>query len=330
MTQHKATAPATRQVTTRGFAILPHQVADTVPQEIKGAVRSVYPALHRHGWGSDEGSWASIKTLMDESGFGRDGVRAALRWLTDEGWVTREERPGYTPRYRVRIEDPQPPKQASPHRKQQGDPCRKQEGGATENSRGPLLKSVGEQEPSNKNPRTRKNQEPPLPPKGGTDVLGWDWPDACSGGTLVADPHPQRPEPAPSPKPKRMAKPQAFHPSPDDIPASLLPVEAALRTFWDAKAGQRTQQAWNCLTGALERIWQHPDGGIEAVRDQLDNAIQAGWRSITFSNWQKYGARPADQFGAAIRFGTAGTRRKSSTEAAADAVIAFYNSMESA
>jgi hypothetical protein len=82
---------------------------------------------------------------------------------------------------------------------------------------------------------------------------------------------------------------KAFVPTAEDIPACLLPVEAPLRAFWQDKTGQRTQQAWNCLTGALERIWQHPDGGTAAVREQLENATQAGWRSITFANWLKYG-----------------------------------------
>jgi hypothetical protein len=141
-------------------------------------------------------------------------------------------------------------------------------------------------------------------------------------GKVAADPQPQQQDPAPSPKP-RMAKPRAFEPTTDDIPASLLPAEAPLRAFWEVKGGQRTQQAWNCLTGALERIWRHPDGGMEAVREQLDGGIQNGWGSITFANWQKYGTRPAG-------FLAAGGRRKSSTEEAADAVIAFYNSMETA
>lgn len=331
---HETTAERGQRVTTKGFAILPHEVSDTVPQEIKGAVRSVYPALHRRGWGSAEGCWASIKSLQDESGFGRHSVIAALRWLVAEGWVTKEERPGYTCVYRVRIDDPQPPEKKHPVQKRRGSPRPKTEGVPTPKTDGvPRPKTDYEQEPSNKNPLTTK--EPPthyvgLPPEGDTHGSDDDWPEwcvawpsACASGTLVEDPQPQRPDPAPSP-PKRtpMAKPRAFVPTPDDIPASLLPVEAPLMAFWQHKQGQRTQQAWNCLTGALERIWRHPDGGIDAVRDQIDNATQAGWRSITFANWQKYGTRPLAPIG--------GSRRKSSTEAAADAVIAFYNSMESA
>jgi len=118
-----------------------------------------------------------------------------------------------------------------------------------------------------------------------------------------------------------MAKPKPFVPSPDDIPASLLPVEAPLRAFWQVKAGQTTQQAWNCLTGALERIWRHPDGGTDAVRDQLEAATQAGWRSITFANWQKYSQQPGPS---PIHARPAAGPRRSATDQAADNVLAMF------
>jgi hypothetical protein len=175
--------------------------------------------------------------------------------------------------------------------------------------------------------------EPPLPPAGGTDgridhfvdapkMVPAPSPEPAAGGTLAEDPHPQRTDPAPSPaKPTRMAKPKAFVPSPEDIPASLLPVEAPLRAFWQIKAGQTTQQAWNCLTGALERIWRHPDGGTDAVRDQLEAATQAGWRSITFANWQKYSQQPAPS---SMHARPAAGPRKSATDQAADNVLAMF------
>lgn len=171
----------------------------------------------------------------------------------------------------------------------------------------------------------QNSQEPPLPPAGGTHASGHGTvlsPFPGVGGTLAEDPHPQRTDPAPSPpKLTRMAKPSAFVPSPEDIPASLLPVEAPLRAFWQVKAGQTTQQAWNCLTGALERIWRHPDGGTGAVRDQLEAATQAGWRSITFANWQKYSqqVRPSS-----IHVRPAAGPRKSATDQAADNVLAMF------
>ena len=66
----------------------------------------------------------------------------------------------------------------------------------------------------------------------------------------------------------------------------------------------------------LERIWAHPDGGTQVVAQQLDNAIQSGWTSVTFANWQKYGqALPAR---------SGGGPRKSATDQAADNVLAMF------
>ena len=175
--------------------------------------------------------------------------------------------------------------------------------------------------------KNKKELEPPTyyvssPPTGGTHTRGAslpvfvaDSPAPEASGTLAADLPPQQADPAPSPRP-RMAKPKRFTPTLDDVPASLLPAESALRGFWEGKGGNHTQRAWNCLTGALERIWQHPDGGMAAVLDQLEAGTQAGWASITFSNWQKYGqALPAR---------SGGGPRKSATDQAADNVLAMF------
>ena len=290
----------------------------------------VYLVLHRHGNKSADGCFASVATIAKETGINRDDTCTTLRWLVENGWAVREPRPGKTTTYYLRQDEPTHPQVGThpqvatlpevttPTHLQVTPPTHPQ---VTQTR-------TQEQEPKNKNPL---EGEPPLPPKGGTyDPHAWlgdPWPAAspapAAGGTLDAVPQPQDPAPSP-PKRNRMAKPQPFDPGPDDVPASLLPVEAPLRAFWQVKGGQRTEQAWNCLTGALERIWRHSDGGMEAVREQLDGGIQNGWGSITFANWQKYGTRTASPTG------MASGRRKSATEAAADAAKAFYNALESA
>jgi hypothetical protein len=139
-------------------------------------------------------------------------------------------------------------------------------------------------------------------------------------GTLAVDPQPQRPDPAPSPpKRKRVAKPKppAFHPTPDDVPAALLPVQDTLLAFWAEKDGSNSERAWTELLGDLQLIWAHPNGGTEVVRAQLSNGIQNGWQSITFSNWQKYGQTALAPVG--------GSRRGSATMDAAQAAIAMYH-----
>ncbi len=288
-------------VTTRGFAILPHEVSDTVPQDIKAAVRSVYPALHRRGWNSTDGCWASIASLQEESGIGRDGVRKALRWLVAEGWLTKEERPGCTTVYRVRIDDPKPPRQSTARRRREqaplpktvgGTPTENRRGTPTEIRRGPLLKSVGEQEPLNKNPRTRKNQDPPSashspPPRDSEPAArGADAPRSA-GASLPTNRamrnEGRRPDPDHQPaKPTRKqarAKPDkdrfASKTLPADaIPNDLLDCQQLLPQWWSVKAKGRTEAAFNLACG---RLRQHtPD----ERRQMLETAIIGGYQGL--------------------------------------------------
>lgn len=76
-----------------------------------------------------------------------------------------------------------------------------------------------------------------------------------------------------------------------DIPAGLLPVEQELLSFWAEKAGTSSQRAWRVLLTELEKIQHAPGGGTEVVREQLNQATQAGWRSVTHTNWLAYGQK---------------------------------------
>jgi hypothetical protein len=277
----------------------------------------------------------SLNRIATMSGLSRRTVMGVLNTLERRGWVVREHRRDVrgdsAPNHYVLTIWGEPPSegvgQEMPH------PGQEMPGGRAGDALG-----VGQEMPPKKNNNNKNNSrkvEPPLPPAGGTHAQealqravdeawaqGEGMPEAEYlelAGTLGADPQPQHPaaqDPnAPSPKKPRM---KSFVPTAEDIPACLLPVEAPLRAFWQDKTGRRTQQAWNCLTGALERIWQHPDGGTAAVREQLENATQAGWRSITFANWLKYG-----QTGP-VR--TPAGARKTRGEEAVDNVLAFLSS----
>jgi hypothetical protein len=174
--------------------------------------------------------------------------------------------------------------------------------------------------------KKKKSIEPPLPPtargehrpEGGTAR-----PCRDRDGFLVPDPEPQPsaeppaavqpqpqqqkpPRPLPEPqdseavapiKPKaNKPKPALFSPSADDVPATLLPVVRELLAFWPARKGAKTLDAWNLLLSELRKIQDHPQGGTEILRGQLEAGATAGidgkaWYSIRFRDWLSYGTK---------------------------------------
>lgn len=107
---------------------------------------------------------------------------------------------------------------------------------------------------------------------------------------------------------------KVFRPSPEDIPAELLPMQAELLAFWQEKAGSRSQGAWRMLLTELGKIQQAVGGGTAVCREQLQQATQCGWRSVTHRNWLAYGQQRQRQAPA----------RLSRSEEAAENVIAFF------
>jgi hypothetical protein len=177
-------------------------------------------------------------------------------------------------------------------------------------------------EDQEKKNKKKKTLEPPLPPT----ARGERRPEAVAAhpcrdrdGFLVSDPGPQPavavqpqpqqrpqpkplPEPAPDPEAVPPVKPQAqkraagFKPAQEDVPAALLPVVRELLAFWPARKGAKTLGAWELLCSELQRIQDHPQGGTEIVRGQLQDGTTAGidgkaWQSIRFSNWLSFGTK---------------------------------------
>jgi len=87
-----------------------------------------------------------------------------------------------------------------------------------------------------------------------------------------------------------------FQPSADLIPTALMPVAPEILGFWATKAGARSQQAWNSLLTQLGLIQTDPQGGTDALRVQLQTAIDRApikpWMSVTHTLWRTYGLRP--------------------------------------
>lgn len=290
---------------TKGFAVVPYDLMDTAPINLRAHLFAVYLVLHRRGWGSAQGCWASVHTIQEDAGVGRKSVHAAIRWLLSEGWVTREERPGCTSVYRVRIDDPQPqPRTGRPRSKGtqvKNDPGQKRPTTQVKNDPGPRSKMTHKQEP-----RTKTQEQEPLDPP---------TPQAEAIATA-----PAAPDEGAGPSTGKVKL------SPADVPADLAPVSELFATWWNHhKGGQRTQRALTGQLGQLTKILTDPHGGIEAIRSQLQKAITAAelgrkWAGITHDNWQQFGCRPALQVGngSGPRYASRRERQQAEVEQALD------------
>jgi len=137
-------------------------------------------------------------------------------------------------------------------------------------------------------------------------------PNAQEGG-IVAEPLPP-----PKPKPVKPRKPK-FTPSADDVPLDLAPATADLLAFWPARSGQMTPAAWHRMMGEARKILEDSRGGIEILRGQLQEGIDAGidgkrWQSLKFKNWEQFGTKAGGMTKAR------NNRRQTQDEAAAEAV----------
>ena len=287
--------------------------------------------LFVYGWlwhyaGLDDQAFPSITRLALECRMKPEDVRSSLRWLVENGWISRVDRPGQTALFHVRYEQTPPPKGVP--LPQKGDTPKGVPHPSPKRGRGPLPQKGD----PNKRDLTRglkQDLEPPLPPSGGN--AGEDQgelitveampitaavPNDLAGGIVS--------EPPPPTQPVKTRKAR-FQPSHDLIPAELLPVHPEILGFWSVKAGSRSEQAWNGLITQLRLILQDPQGGTEALRGQLQEGINRApikpWMSVTHSLWRTYGLK-----GSAGSLGS-GNRRKTPEEHALDS-IAFIEARD--
>ena len=127
--------------------------------ERKGTV-FVYGWLWHHA-GRDDTAFPSIDTLASECRMKADDVRQALRYLVDQGWVTRHDRPGRTALFRVRMEALRPPAAAT----KPSQPTPPPNGGPHPSPKWGRRTRTKEQEPRNKrnpppNPRYARVRPP--------------------------------------------------------------------------------------------------------------------------------------------------------------------------
>ena len=311
-----------KSLTRTAFALVPIELLEKLGDK-KGAI-VVYCWLWHYA-GRDDQAFPSVERLAAECRMKPDGVRACLKSLAAEGWISRVDRPGQTTLFHVRSESVNPsPKWGTPP----------PNGGSPEQGSTPLPQTGDPTPPPNGGPNNKhltkstyqEVLEPPLPPKGERRAERDDThPYRDQDGFMVnpdqqpqateAQPQPTQPvkpwESPQQPKPETPPEPQtslahvpvdpqpasrkvSFTPTEGDVPAALLPVVSELLEFWASKGGKKTERAWTAQLGQLVQIQADPTGGTEAARAQLVAGVQAAtfgkaWCAVTYANWQRYG-----------------------------------------
>jgi hypothetical protein len=82
------------------------------------------------------------------------------------------------------------------------------------------------------------------------------------------------------------------------IPPQLSSVASIICDFFnDHKGGVKSKRSFDSLLNSLMQIFDDKGGGIDAVKQQLELAIERSksgekkWDSITYSNWDKFGRK---------------------------------------
>lgn len=86
-----------------GFAVAPYNLMDS---GIEPKAIVVFLWLHRFGWNSPKGCYASLTTIAERSGLSRKVVQRSISQLVTGGWVDVERRPGRTAVFHIVLENP--------------------------------------------------------------------------------------------------------------------------------------------------------------------------------------------------------------------------------
>ena len=77
------------------------------------------------------------------------------------------------------------------------------------------------------------------------------------------------------------------------VPSTLKIHKKAILDYFAKKPGEHNKNAWNRLINGLVSIYE-ADGHVP-VKNQIQQACEEGWRSITFANYLKYKEKPKFQ-----------------------------------
>ena len=233
------------QITRAIFAQVPIALLEQSAERSRRGSLFVYCWLWHYAGIRDQ-AFPSIQRLAAECHMKPDDVRKALKWLTEEGWITRTDRAGSTSLFQVRYE--KTPRRTPPLKgvplPRKGDPPK----GVTLPPE--PLPLMGDPTPPpeggpNKKQLTReelRKENPPLPPV----------------------------DPEPKPKDPFAAKKLPL----DRIPPDLLDCQDLLPEFWAGKKGARSERVFNRVCAKLRPC------SPEVRRDALATAIASKWGDV--------------------------------------------------
>jgi len=199
------------KVSSSGFVALPNALIKEAPDL---RIWGVYAVVRLHGFGSEQGCWVSVATVMKETGAGRRTVQHALAWLRENGWLVAEERPGSTTVYRVLTEKLQPQPGSNLNHVQKRTRFKNERGPGSKLNGVPGSKMNHELEPIELEP-TNKNPN--------------------KGGRSEKDPF----------RLKRLPS--------DAVPADLLGCGDLIAEFWGCKKGTRSERVFNRICNKLKQ-----------------------------------------------------------------------------
>lgn len=225
------------KVSASGFAIVPYALMESVQD---AAVWAVYAVVHKHGFGSSDGCWTSLETIRQETGVSRKVVQRSLGWLKDSGWLMAEHRSGYTTVYRVVAEDPGKTDLGRIRPGSKTTRVKNDLGGRSKTTWGGRSKTTYEQEPNNKNPRTR------TPNRGES-----------------SETTPEKKDPL---RLKRLPA--------EAVPADLADCAELLAEFWACKKGTRSTRVFTRVCNKL-RAWSPEDR-----KRSIESSINNGWGDV--------------------------------------------------
>ena len=131
-------------VKSTGFAVIPYPLMEQHPDY---KIWGVYACLHRHGWNSSQGCFASVSTISKETGICEKVIQRTLSTLVSSGWIQVELRPGRSTVYHIRIDHPEQKGLGSKMTRVKNAPgTRSKNDGGTRSKNAPLTKTH-EQEP---------------------------------------------------------------------------------------------------------------------------------------------------------------------------------------